>query len=506
MNEVPRPTERRRELRSGWRREGCVPRLQTAFLAAVLLVGAVSAAADIPASAAERGRQHPESAQPPDPYFPDLGNRGDDVQHYDIGLAYDPASKKLTGDTTITANATERLRRFNLDLAGLDVSSIDVDDAPARFRRNGDELIVRPRRPIAPAAPFTVRVRYSGRPEPGEIPGIHAPNGWISTDDGALTLNEPDGARRWFPANDHPTDKATFTFRLDVPRPLAAIANGDLQSRTDHGARTTFVWDQTAPMATYLTQLVIGDITVQDAPPVEGVVIRHAFGKDIRGDAEPAAAATPDMLTFLSSWFGPFPFSTYGVLAPDGGMSGLAFEAQTFSVFSPDVFSTPGGASPVLAHEMAHQWFGDWVSPASWKETWLNEGFATYAEWLWSDRALGHPLQQSAQNAVELANAEPDAAAKDPGRSEMFGSAVYQRGALTLHALRLTVGDDAFVRILRTYLDRFGGKTASTADFVGVASEVAGHDLTSFLGTWLGPGAVPPLPHGGAAGSTAPPI
>ena len=170
VSTVPGPNQGPRELPSGRRREGCVPRLQTAFVAAVVLVGTISLAPAVPASAAERGRQHPESAQPPDPYFPDLGNRGYDVQHYDLGLSYDPASKRLTGDTTITATATERLRRFNLDLAGLHVSSIEVDGAPARFHHTGDELIVRPRRAIAPAAPFTVRVRYSGRTGPGRDP------------------------------------------------------------------------------------------------------------------------------------------------------------------------------------------------------------------------------------------------------------------------------------------------------------------------------------------------
>ena len=186
-------------------------------------------------------------------------------------------------------------------------------------------------------------------------------------------------------------------------------------------------------MATYLTQLVIGDMTIEDAPPVEGVVIRHAFGKHIRGDAEPAAAATPSMLTFLSSWFGPFPFSTYGVLAPDGGMSGLAFEAQTFSVFSPDVFAGPGGGSAVLAHEMAHQWFGDWVSPASWKETWLNEGFATYAEWLWSDRALGRPLQQSAaERGPALERGARRGRARIPDAARCSTAPCIERGALTL--------------------------------------------------------------------------
>jgi aminopeptidase N len=182
------------------------------------------------------------------------------------------------------------------------------------------------------------------------------------------------------------------------------------------------------------------------------------------------------------------------VLVPGGGLAGLAFEAQTFSLFAPDVFGDARRASTVLVHEMAHQWFGDWVSPASWKETWLNEGFATYAEWLWSDAVLGRPLARQVDTAYSLVTDNPSRAAADPGRDAMFSRAVYDRGALTLHALRLTVGDDTFKQILRTYLDRFGGKTASTDDFVRVASEVSGRDLTKFFADWLGPGVPPPLP------------
>jgi aminopeptidase N len=465
----------------------------------------VVTAGALPVAAAEHHQSRPGSAEPPDPYFPELGNRGYDVAHYDLGLRYKPSTGELRGDTRITASATAPLRRFHLDLVGMDVASVMVDGRPAKVRRTGGELVVQPRAAISKGDDFRVRVRYSGTPGTGSIPGLGAPNGWLRSDDGVITLNEPDGARTWFPANDHPTDKASYTFHIEVPTPLAAVANGDLRSREDDGTRTTWTWDQPAPMATYLTQLAIGNLSVEDAAPAEGVAIRNAFAPGVRASAEPAAARTPEMLTFLSSWFGPFPFTTYGVLAPDSGISGVAFEAQTFSLFAPDVFTDPGLASTILAHEMAHQWFGDWVSPASWEETWLNEGFATYAEWLWSDAALGVPLHRNVESAYASAAADPGRAARDPGRDAMFSRAVYERGALTLHALRSTVGDEAFARTLRTYLDRFGGKTASTKDFIAVASKVADHDLSAFFADWLGPGAPPPLPTGGStAGSTAP--
>ena len=465
----------------------------------------------------------PGSLDPPDPYFPGLGNRGYDVGHYDLGIAYDPPGSRppahgpeprdapegrpgeLRGDTSITATATERLARFNLDLVGFDVARVQVDGHAARFSRTPDELRVRPRTPIEKGSPFTVRVLYSGVPTPGRIPGLGAQNGWLLTSDGAATLNEPDGARHWFPANDHPSDKATFSFHVDVPTPLVAVANGMLDSKVGQADRTIWSWNEAAPMTTYLSQVTIGDFELTDGTLVDGVTIRNAFAPEVAVRAATAAAATPEMLRFLSGWFGRYPFSTYGIMVPDGGPRSLAFEAQTFSLIASDLFRDSTLASAILAHELAHQWFGDSVSPKTWDETWLNEGFATYAEWLWSDHALGDPLQGEVDRAVNAVRRSPDVATDDPGVDEMFGTAPYERGALTLHALRLTIGDEMFVKILRTYVERFGGKTATTEDFISVANEVSGQNLTRFFRSWLGPGPLPELPKTSAPLGSDPP-
>jgi aminopeptidase N len=211
------------------------------------------------------------------------------------------------------------------------------------------------------------------------------------------------------------------------------------------------------------------------------------------------------MLQFLSSWFGKYPFSTYGIIVPDGGPRGLAFEAQTFSLIASDLFGDPQISSAILAHELAHQWFGDSVSPGDWSETWLNEGFATYAEWLWEDHAVGVPLAGEVERAYSAVGRSPGVAADDPGIDGMFGTAAYERGGLTLHALRLEVGDPVFAQILQTYAAEYAGKTATTEDFIQVVNEVAGKDLTEFLHSWLGPGPLPDLPETPApVGSDAP--
>jgi aminopeptidase N len=463
-------------------------------LASIVAIGAVSSGA----GAGVRARPGPGTLDTPDPYYPTLGNRGYDVDHYDVGITYAPPDREIEGDTKIKATATRPLTKLHLDLSGLDVRRIEVDGSHARFSRQGDELIIRPAVPIKDDATFTVRVRYDGVPEPNEIPGLGAANGWLETEDGATTLDEPDGASTWFPANDHPQDKATFTFRITVPDELEAVANGDLTQKfpSSDADMTTWVWSNTGLMTTYLTQLAIGDLVLVDAEPVDGVKIRNAYAPGLQDQVESAVQDTPAMLRFLTAQLGPYPFDTYGILVPEGGPSGLAFEAQTFSLFSSDIMSDGGdGPSAVMAHELAHQWFGDWVSPATWSETWLNEGFATYYEWLWTAEALGVPLDASVERARRLVSQSAvDVATDDPGIEGMFGVAPYERGALTIDALARTVGPEQFSTIIATYLEKYGDSVATTEDLIKVVSDVTGEDMEPFFRAWLGPGPLPDRP------------
>lgn len=322
------------------------------------------------------------------------------------------------------------------------------------------------------------------------MPGTRLTNGWITADGYTFTLGEPDAASRWYPANDHPRDKAAFTFRLEVPNGIVAVANGRLTSKTTTGRSTTWVWDETAPMAAYLAQVGIGDFVLDEHPGPNGVTLRNAIARSLADEiAGSVAAETTDMLTYLESLFGPYPFDVYGVLVPDA-LLGYAFESQTLTLIGRALVSDPTRGSIVLAHELTHQWFGGWVSPSNWRDVWLNEGFATYGEWLWADHALGIPLTVSMEQARRLVR-DGSGRTDDPGVDEMFNANTYQRGALTLGALRMAVGDDTFFRILRTYLDRFGGRTASTKDFIDVAEEVSGRTLRGFFEDWLGDGPLP---------------
>jgi aminopeptidase N len=392
----------------------------------------------------------------------------------------------------ISATAPQPLRQFDLDLSGLDVTAVKVDDGAATFTRHDRELVITPAHPTG--ATFTVSVAYHGSPEPRTTKALPIAVGWIATGDGSYVLSEPEGASTWYPVNDHPSDKASYTFHVTVPTGVTAVANGDLVSSTPTAdGHTTFTFDEKAPMASYLAQLAIGDYRVTTEAGPNGVTIRNVFASQLETDPTAHFSRTPEMLQVFAGDFGPFPFDIYGALVVNDRTQ-FALETQTLSLFDPSYVDGPTAGDEAVAHELAHQWFGDSVTPSSWKDIWLNEGFATYAEWLWHEHTDGVPVALTAQRTHD--SLQPSGVLTgDPGVGHLFDvGAVYQRGALTLEALRLTVGDDAFFTTLRTYAARFAGKSVATADFIAVANEVAHRDLHDFFDQWLYRAPLPGLP------------
>jgi aminopeptidase N len=471
------------------------PRSPGAAGSATASSGASSASADAPPSPGAPGLG--------DPYYANLGNGGYDVDHYDLAITVaDPKQNHIAGQATITAKATQSLSRFDLDLLGLDVQSVTVDGAAAtsvELAGAPGELVVTPAQPIESQHIFTTAIAYSGEPKPRSDPSLPIGVGWISQGDGSFVLSEPDGASTWFPVNDHPSDKATYTFHIDVPDGTAAVANGDLEGTgptPSTAGRVVWTYDEKAPMASYLAEVAIGDYTVTTAVGPSGLSIRNVIDSALVTDASSVFDRVPEMISFFSTDFGPFPFDIYGGLVVNE-RTGYALETQTLSLFGSDEVNT-GETETIVAHELAHQWFGDSVSLESWKDIWLNEGFATYAEWLWAEHATGTPVQQSAQRArTELQHSGDVAKVPpgDPGVPDMFGPSVYQRGALTLQALRLTIGDDQFFTTLRTYTAKYANGNATTADFIAVASQVSGRsDLQPLFDQWLYQPDLPQLP------------
>ncbi|MEW6277800.1 MAG: M1 family metallopeptidase [Candidatus Eremiobacterota bacterium] len=448
-----------------------------------------------------------------DPYFPKLGNGGYDAQHYTVDLAVDVADNQLRGSSTMEALATQPLDTFNLDFQGFAVSEVSVNGRPAEFVRDGRELTVKPERPLAAGERFEVEVDYAGRPVPYRSPYAPIPLGWRNFNDGSYVLSEPDGAAAWYPVNDHPGDKATYTFRLTVPKPYTAAANGQLVERvkgTDpvKGIETTtFVYEARDPIASYLTTVGVGEFSMETGTGPNGLPIRHFFPVDLAGEASHDFGRTAEMIRFFSEKFGPYPFEAYGGLVVDARLGGVALETQTLSLFERGMITGDRAYETVLVHELAHQWFGNSVSLKNWKDIWLNEGFATYAQWLWDEKEEGSEvIERHARWAHRMLEGSGGPPIDDPGPTGLFTHQVYLRGALTLHALRRTVGDEAFFDTVRTYTARFKHGNASSQDFIQVAQEVSGRDLSDFFRRWISESELPDLPATRSPGSTTRPV
>lgn len=400
-----------------------------------------------------------------DPLYPFLGNAGYDVQHYTIDLDVDVASNTISGTTTITAQTTQDLTAFHLDFSGLQLGSVTVDRVPASFARVGSELVITPTRTLATGVPFTVTATYAGIPQPIHDPSVPSiPLGWLRQPDGLFVVSEPSGAMNWYPVNNHPSDKATYTFHVTVPKPYQVAANGVLAGVSDNSETTTFTWEMTKPMASYLATVHIAEYTVQEQTGPHDLPIRNYFPIDTPEAVKADFARTPEMIAFMEELIGPYPFDAYGVVLLNEDV-GWALETQTLSTFGGQ-----GASEETIFHELAHQWFGNSVSPATWRDVWLNEGFATYFALLWSNRDAEPDrldrmmdLWHQRMEAAGLGSPIPDSPA------ELFGPAVYQRGAWALHTLRRQVGDDKFFEILRTYYQRHAGGSASTQDFIDIA-------------------------------------
>ena len=428
-----------------------------------------------------------------DSYLPGAGNGGYDVREYRLELRYAPDTDRLDGHAVLTAAALHGLSRFNLDFGPLEVSALTVDGAPATWSRDGDtELVITPATGIARGASFTVDVRYGGLPG-----GEGLDNGFKRTADGAVVAGEPQSATDWFPSNDHPRDKATYDFAITVPEGLTAVANGLPAGSTTDAGWTTWRWRVTSPMATYLATFAVGRFRVTTGTAA-GVPFYNAIAQSLPPErADAAIARTGDIAQYLSTVFGPYPFEALGGVVPDAAQLGFALETQTRPVYSSGFFNrgTVEDKTSVIAHELAHQWFGDSVSLRQWRDIWLNEGFATYAQWLWSEHLGLETVGESFDAQYNASRAEVwSTPPGDPGKDKLFGASVYQRGAMTVHVLRLAVGDEAFFQILKAWTAAHRHADATTQDFVALAERIGHKQLDQLFQAWLYGDVKPPYP------------
>jgi aminopeptidase N len=449
-------------------------------------------------SAAPDINAQPGGAGVGDSLYPNLGNGGYDVQHYTLDLTvHDVATSDLTGKTILDARATQTLSTFNLDFIGFEITNVTVNGDPADFERNKQELSITPSSPLTEGESFTVEVQYQG--VPGEMDSIAIPiqTGWITFDGGSFVLSEPDGAASFYPVNDHPLDKATYTFRVTVPEPFEVGANGLLIDTIDNGETTTFIFEARDPMASYLATVNIDEFDLETSQSENGVPIRNYYPTGSPEEMRKPFERQGEMIDYFSGLFGAYPFEVYGALVIDAEF-GAALETQTLSIFSKAMIDRgPEGSESVVAHELAHQWFGDSVSLADWRDIWLNESFATYGQALWTEHTRGRAaLDEWVKGVYAFVREERESMSPpgEPPADRLFNAGVYYWGALCLHALRLEVGDETFFEILRTYHERFAGGNARTADFIAVAEEVSGKELSAFFDSWLYSEELTPIP------------
>lgn len=433
-----------------------------------------------------------------DSLYPEFGNGGYDTTHYTLDITVnDVASSDLTAITTIDAKATQDLSSFNLDFIGFEITDITINQQPADFDRAGQELTIIPSAPLAQNETFTVVIQYNGSPNEMQSVALPFQTGWVTIDGGSFVLSEPDGSASYYPVNDHPLDKASYTFRVTVPKPFEVAANGILTETTDNGDTTTFLFEARDPMASYLATINIDELDIETMESANGILIRNYYSSGLPADVRKPFARQGEMLVYFSELFGPYPFEVYGALVMDTQF-GAALENQTMSIFGMDMVDIHdiAGTELTVAHELAHQWFGDSVSVADWSHIWLNEGFADYSEGLWIEHTQGRSaLDEWVKSQYTTVLDFPDffPPPGNPAPDDLFNGGVYYRGGLTLHALRLEVGDEVFFDILQTYYDIYKNGNATTDDFIAVAEEVSGKELTEFFDGWLFQDKLPPI-------------
>ena len=419
--------------------------------------------------------QQPGSQGLGDRLYPNLGNGGYDVQHYEIDLTFTPATYRISATTTIDAIATQALSSFSLDLLGLTVESVSVNGDDAAFEHLDHKLTITPAMPLEEGESLIVTTAYAGRPQPVDDPGVYwQPLGWqYVTGDYYFTDGEPTGSMSWFPCNNHPSDKATFTIRVTVPAGLTAVANGQLTEKIENeGGSETFVWTMADPMSSHNTFVAIGDLVAvrDDSGPTP---IINYFPPDAAEALTATFAETPDMMAWLVDILGPYPFATYGVVGlPETDSTA---DSQSISIFSP-TYAT----REYILHQLAHQWFGSSVTPAHWEDMWLKEGFASYIEFIYPDGTW----QESSRDEIMAYMRWADSPV-GIDNDELYGISVFWRGALILDALRAEIGDEVFFELLRTFVQQYAYDIVSTDDFIALAESVSGSDLSEFFAAWL---------------------
>ena len=435
----------------------------------------------------------------PDPYFPGHGDPRYRVLSYELDLGYRPSGNRISATARLAAVVTDTegpLREFALDFGAFRIDRVAVDSAPAKYTHRAGKLRVRPAVPLLPGFRFSVVVRYTGTPHP--IASPWGALGWEELSDGALVASQPIGAPSWYPCNDHPADKASYRIAVTAPSAYTVVANGRLVTHDVAASTTRWVYDQPVPTASYLATVQIGRYVqsqISDSRPAP-IPQTVAFPARLRARVTHDFARQPQMMALFEELFGLYPFGEYAVVVADDVLD-VPVEAQGLSTFGTNHVDGRRGSERLVAHELAHQWFGNSLTVAGWRHIWLNEGFAKYAEWLWSERCgdgVATAGDLAAQSHALLSRRPQTLRLGDPGMRKMFDDRLYLRGGLVLHALRCALGDDPFFAMLKAWAVERRHGVVTTSQFIDHANRYSPHRLDDLFTAWLDETPLPPLP------------
>ena len=440
-----------------------------------------------------------------DKVFPQIGNAAINVEHYAIDLEYHPGDGSIASTVTIDAQPlNESVESFSLDFEGFTVDKVKVNGETARYNRGEDgfelphKLVIHPDESVS--GEFTTEIQYHGSPQTHEGAG-GTNEGWISTPDGGITLNQPVGAMTVIPLNNTPQDKATYDMTLRLPEelgggPSAGISNGILVGKTtDDNGNSVWKWRQPRPMAPHLLLIGIGryeqitsTVELLDGRKLEShSFIDPTIGQEAVEQAEESLALMPEYLSALENQLGSYPGASIGVVVDSIGV-GYALETQDRPVFD-------GSLDPsTMLHELTHQWFGNALTESDWSDLWLAEAPAVF----YSD-IDAMEVREVDSEIVDLFYQEwKDTEADSPTWStpmagfdeptKLFGDQVYRRGAMTLGFLLDEIGAESFVKVMRVWASKGLGdplSTVTTDDFLAVIEEEAGYDTTVLRDEWV---------------------
>ncbi len=428
-----------------------------------------------------------------DPYVLGHGDTSYGVEHYRLTLDYRPRPNLLSGVAVLQVRTLEAVKTLRLDLHQLRVRKVTLNGAElAKYAHKNGQLRLTLRHQVPADSKLELRIDYSGNPRP--IPGgVLGEAGWEELTDGVIVASQPHGASSWFPCNDRADDKARYDLELTLPAEYEVAFSGTTLDQRRRGANRTWSFTQPHPMSAYLATVEIGRYTTREQPAaipmrvlapsdLTAAKLRSSFGRQ------------PDMVACFLDWFGPYPFDDYTAVITDDELE-IPLESQALSTFGRNHASGDWEAVRLIAHELSHQWFGNAVTARRWQDIWLHEGFACYAEWLYSEHSGGPSADDLARAThARLASLPQDLLLADPGPADMFDDRVYKRGALLLHALRRTIGDQPFRTLLHQWVARYAYTTATSADLCVLAEEVSGVGLAGLFDAWLGHTALPELP------------